>query len=61
LGQYALGGRSHLFGGLAADYDLVRTRYILHTAPTGPDVSVFEPWRFRPTALIGVSSDVLAR
>jgi hypothetical protein len=60
LGRYALGSRSEVFAGLAADYDLIGTRYILRD-PSGSAVPVLEPWRLRPTAIIGVASDVLAR
>jgi hypothetical protein len=59
LVRYALSSRTGVFAGIAADYDLFDTRYILLDAKGSP-VSVFEPWRVRPTAMIGVSSDVLA-
>jgi hypothetical protein len=59
LARYAFTARSEIFAGFAADYDLLGTRYILRDA-MGADVPVFEPWRLRPTALIGVTSDVLA-
>jgi len=58
-GRYAFNSRIEVFAGVAADYDLIGTRYIL-SDPLGPAVPVFEPWRLRPTALIGVATDVLA-
>jgi hypothetical protein len=57
IGRYALTIRSDLFAGIAVDYDLLGTRYLLHARP---DMPVFQPWRMRPMALIGVTSDVLA-
>jgi len=57
--RFAFSSRSQVFAGVAGDYDLLGTRYILR-APTGDEL-VFEPWRLRPTALVGVTSDVLAR
>jgi hypothetical protein len=61
LARYAFSARSTVFAGIAADYDLAGTRYLLHDPSSGTDEAVFEPWRLRPTALIGVASDVLAR
>jgi hypothetical protein len=60
LGRYAFTARSEVFAGVAADYDLVGTRYVLNDASNSP-VPVFTPWDLRPMALIGVASDVLAR
>jgi hypothetical protein len=59
LVRYAFSSRSEVFAGFAADYDLIGTRYILRD-PAGDAVNVFRPWPIRPTAMIGVSSDVLA-
>jgi hypothetical protein len=59
MARYAFSARSHVFAGVAGDYDLLGTRYILR-GPSGGDVLVFKPWPLRPTALIGVTSDVLA-
>jgi hypothetical protein len=58
LARYSF-GRSEVFAGVAADYDLIGTRYVLHD-PSGSPVPILEPWRVRPTALIGVATDVLA-
>jgi hypothetical protein len=62
LGHFAFGSRSEAFAGFAADYDLLGTRYILRDLrdASGADVPVFEPWRLRPTALVGVATDVLS-
>jgi hypothetical protein len=60
LARYAFTARSEVFAGVAADYDLAGTRYVLNE-PSHPPVPVFEPWTLRPMALIGVASDVLAR
>jgi hypothetical protein len=59
IGHFAFGSRSEAFAGFAADYDLLGTRYILRDA-SNADVPVFEPWKLRPTALVGVATDVLA-
>ncbi len=59
--RFAFSSRSELFAGVAADYDLLGTRYTLRDPSASADVAVFEPWRLRPTAMLGVASDVLAR
>jgi hypothetical protein len=59
IGRYAFTSRSELFAGIALDYDLLGTRYLLH-GNARPDLPVFQPWRVRPMALVGVTSDVLA-
>jgi hypothetical protein len=59
LGHFAFTSRSEVFAGFAADYDLLGTRYVLRDA-SNADVPVFEPWKLRPTALVGVATDVLA-
>jgi hypothetical protein len=58
--KFALTARSDVFFGIGGDYDLYGTRYFLRDT-SGVDVQEFEPWRLRPTGLIGVASDVLAR
>jgi hypothetical protein len=58
--KYAISTRTDNFIGLGGDYDLYGTRYLLRDPNTGTDIPIFEPWRVRPTAMIGVSSDVLA-
>jgi hypothetical protein len=58
--KYAISTRTDIFIGLGGDYDLYGTRYLLRDPNTGTDIPIFEPWRVRPTAMIGVSSDVLA-
>ncbi len=60
LAKYALTTRTDVFIGIGGDYDLYGTRYILRDPASGGDVTVFEPWRLRPTGLIGVASDVLS-
>jgi hypothetical protein len=59
VGRYAFTPRTELFAGIAVDYDLLGTRYLLHQ-DSRADTPVFQPWRVRPMALIGVASDVLA-
>jgi hypothetical protein len=59
MARYALSSRSDVFVGAAADYDLVGTRYLLNDSQ-GPATLVFQPWQVRPTAILGVSTDVLA-
>jgi hypothetical protein len=58
--RYSFTRRSDVFFGLGADFDLVDTRYIVQ-GPGGDEHVVFQPWRLRPMALVGIGSDILAQ
>jgi hypothetical protein len=60
--RYAFTNKSEFFFGLSLDFDLRGTNYLrVHEDAQGTSpTSVFEPWRLRPMALIGITADVLA-
>jgi hypothetical protein len=55
---YAFTRKSEVFCGVAADFDVMNTRYLVER-DTGDEV-VFQPWRLRPMAIVGIASDVIA-
>lgn len=62
VARYALTRSSEVFFGLGADFDLIDTHFFVQ-GPTGSSAEyvVFQPWRLRPLALVGIGSDILAR
>ena len=59
--RYSFTPRSDVFFGLGADFDLADTRYVVEGPGAGQETVVFQPWRLRPMALIGIGSDILAQ
>lgn len=59
--RYSFTPRSDVFFGLGADFDLVNTRYVVGGPGAGQETVVFQPWRLRPLALVGIGSDILAQ
>jgi hypothetical protein len=61
--RYAFTSKSELFFGFSLDFDLRGTTYVRQdydAQGTEILIPVFEPWRFRPMALLGITADVLA-
>ena len=62
--RYAFTSRSAIFAGIGADFDWLETRYLIrYVDDRAPEAEsrelIFHPWRLRPLAFLGVSSDVL--
>jgi hypothetical protein len=53
---YALGERANAFLSLAADLDLIKTRYFVQRGESSE--TVFAPWRLRPALVVGVAADL---
>jgi hypothetical protein len=62
VARYAFTNKSEFFFGMSLDFDLLNTRYTrVDVNPAGmTTTSVFDPWQFRPMALVGITADVLA-
>jgi hypothetical protein len=63
--RYAFTSRSAIFAGVAADFDWLETRYLIrYVADRAPETEsrelIFHPWRLRPLAFLGITSDVLS-